>query len=192
MSERLRDAQLPERRRARQKPTATGRDGKRTRKGNPATGPKACGVENWGWLPAEMLRCPAYHAMSGNAVKVTFRVLSEHISEGGTMNGELVISHEQFIAAGISRNCVAGAIREAEAAGMIAVRRRGRIAEGRNAPNLFRLTWLGGWGPNGEKIHPSHDWKGRTAEDVKRAREREKAAKEKRAKAKARAVAAAA
>ena len=178
---------LPEKRRARQKPTATGRDGKRTRKGNIATGPKECGVESWGWLPAEMLRCPAYLAMSGNAVKATFRVLSEHISEGGTMNGELVISHEQFITAGISRNCVAGAIREAEAAGMIAVRRRGRIAEGRNAPNLFRLTWLGGWGPDGEKIHPSNDWKGRTVEDVKRARARRKAAKEKRGKAKARA-----
>lgn len=192
MSERLRDAQLPEKRRARQKPNKAGRDGKRTRKGNPAMGPKECGVENWGWLPAEMLYCPAFLAMSGNAVKVTCRVLSEHVSEGGMMNGELVIPHEQFIAAGISRNCVAGAIREAEAAGVIAVRRRGRIAEGRNAPNLFRLTWIGGWGPNGEAIHPSHDWKGRTAQDVKRAREREKAAKEKRARAKARVLAPAA
>lgn len=160
---------IPPKRRARTKPNATGRDGKRTRKGNPTRGPKECGVEHWGWFPAEMLGSTAFRSLSGNAFLVVFRVLLEHINQGGTSNGELVVTYAEFVEAGVTKNLVARAIHEAEAAGVLAVRRRGRIGEGRNAPSLYRLTWLGAWREDGEKIFHTNEWKARTADDVKRA-----------------------
>lgn len=94
------------------------------------------------------------------------------------MNGELAVAHSAFEAHGVGRNPVAAAVRECEAAGVLAVRRRGKIA-GRNAPNLYRLTWMGGRNAAGDIMPPSNDWKGRTAEHVERARKqrsRERAA----------------
>lgn len=125
-------------------------------------------MEQWAWLPLELLGSPAYRALSRNALTVVNRVLWEHTAQGGMSNGELVVSHAQFEEWGASRNLVAKAIREAEAAGLLVVRRRGKIA-GRNAPNLYRLTWLGGWGAAGEILLPSNSWKSRTAQDVERA-----------------------
>ncbi len=173
---------LPAKRRGVNKPDKRGRDGRRQRKKNPPTGPSDCGVEQWAWLPIDLLASPAYRALSRNALCVVNRLLCEHVAEGGMANGELVVSHTQFEGAGATRNLVAQAICEAEAAGLIVVRRRGKIA-GRNAPNLYRLTWLGGWDVAGEILPATHNWKSRTAEDVERAvKKRAKAKKERRSK----------
>lgn len=129
------------------------------------------------WLPLDMLASPAFRALSRNAFAVLHRLLWEHVVHGATANGELVVSHAQFEAFGVNRNLVAKAVAELEAAGVVSVLRRGKIA-GRNAPNLYRLTWLGGWGADGEKIPPSNEWKARTAGSVKAATERRKRAKE--------------
>ncbi len=169
---------IPEKRRAVRKPNATGRDGAWARKGNPVSRPADCGVNQFVWLPAELLGSPAFRVLSVNARRVVDRLLREHIAHAGTANGELVVSHQQFEEAGVTRNLVAKAIREAEAAGLISVQRRGRIADGRNQPSLYRLTWMGAWRPDGEKMPPTHEWKGRTADDVRRAVERMKNAHE--------------
>lgn len=164
-------ADNPPRRQANAKTDKRGRSGRRAKQGNPATGPKPCGVEQWGWYPLELLGAAAFQALSRNARLVLDRVLWEHVAQGGMSNGELRISHADFCEAGVTRNQVATAIRECEAAGVLRVHRRGKIA-GRNAPNLYRLTWMGGWGSEGQMIHPSNDWKKARAEDVKQVRQR--------------------
>ena len=171
-------AEYPERRDAFTKPDKRGRDGKRQRKRNPPAGPRECGVEHWAWEPAELIRGGAFRALSRAARLVLDRVKAEHVAHGGVMNGELVVAHSDFEAHGVGRNLIAAAIWECEAAGVLAVRRRGKIA-GLNVPNLFRLTWIGARNAAGDIVPPSNEWKGRTAEHVERAREqrkREKAA----------------
>lgn len=91
-------------------------------------------------------------------------------------NGELRVSHEDFHAFGVTRKLIATAIRECEAAGVVRVRRRGKIA-GLNAPNLYRITWMGGWGAEGQMIHPSNEWKSATAASVERVRKTSRAKK---------------
>ena len=167
----MKAADNPPRRLANAKTDKRGRYGRRAKQGNPATGPKQCGVEQWGWYPLELLGTPAFQTLSRNARLVLDRVLWEHIAQGGMSNGELRISHTDFCEAGVTRNQVATAVRENEAAGVLRVRRRGKIA-GRNAPNLYRLTWMGGWGSEGQMIQPSNDWKKARAEDVKQVRKR--------------------
>lgn len=165
---------IPEKRRAVRKPNATGRDGARARKGNPVSRPADCGVNQFVWLPVELLASSAFRVLSVNARRVVDRLLLEHAAHGGTANGELVVSYQQFEESGVTRNLVAKAIREAEAVGLVSVWRRGRIADGRNQPLLYRLTWLGAWRPDGERMGPTHEWKGRSADDVRRELERMK------------------
>lgn len=141
--------QHPAKRRAFTKPDKRGRSGKRARKGNPASGPGDCGIEQWVWLPVEIIGSTTWQALSIKARRILDRVMAKHAHHGGTGNGELCVSHRQFEQAGASRNCVAAAIRECEAAGLLRVQRRGRIA-GENEPNLYTLTWMGSWDTNGE------------------------------------------
>lgn len=166
-------ADYPERREAFAKPDKRGRSGKRQRNRNPPAGPRECGVEHWAWEPIEMKLGGAYRALSRAARLVLDRVQLEHVAHGGVMNGELVVAHSDFEAHGVGRNLVAAAIRECEAAGVLAVRRRGKIA-GLNVPNQYRLTWIGGRNAAGDIILPSNEWKARTAEHVEGARAQRK------------------
>ena len=162
------DARTPQRRQAWSKPDKRGRSGGRQRKKNPPTRPSDCGADHWAWQPLDLVASPVWSALSINARRVLDRLMVEQVAQGGVANGELCVSYDQFVEAGCSRRLVSTAIAELEAAGVLAVRRRGRIA-GENLPNLYRLTWLGGRDANGEIIGPSHEWKGRTAEHVQRA-----------------------
>jgi hypothetical protein len=67
------------------------------------------------------------------------------------------VTFEDFIAYGIHHNCIAPAIREAEALGFIRVTERGR---GGNAeyrqPNLFLLTFAYS---RTKGVEPTHDWR---------------------------------
>lgn len=168
---------IPAKRRGINKPDNRGREGKRQRKKNPPTGPSDCGVDYWAWLPVELLGSTAFQALSRNAIFVVFRLLWEHVAQGGMENGQLVVSHTQFEEASVTRNLVAQGICEAEAAGLIVVQRRGKIA-GRNAANLYRITWLGGWNADGEILPPTNNWKSRSVVDVERTLKKRAKAKE--------------
>jgi hypothetical protein len=165
----------PARRTASTKQGKDGRSADRRRKKNPVSGPRECGVEEWGWQPAELIMSEAWRALGINARRIVDRVLIEHIGQGGMANGELCVAYGDFEQHGASPNHIAAGIAEAEAAGVLVALRRGKHA-GRNAPTFYRLTWMGGWNKLREKIPPSNEWKSRTVADVKRAREARKQA----------------
>src|SRR5262245_29403894 len=89
-----------------------------------------------------MLESPAWRALSLSGRRVIDRIEIELAHHGGNDNGSLPVTFDDFIAYGIHHNCIAPAIREAEALGFIKVTERGR---GGNAeyrlPNKFFLTF---------------------------------------------------
>jgi hypothetical protein len=114
----------------------------------------------------EMLRSPAYRALSLSAHRIIARIEIELAAHGGTMNGRLPVTYGDFQRYGVDRQSIAAAIREAVELGFVEVTERGRPSEsdfGRH-PNLFRLTYR-----RGERLddEPTHEWKRHT--DVKQA-----------------------
>src|SRR5262249_43617721 len=110
---------------------------------------------------------PAYQMLSLSAHKVISRIDIELAHHGGNDNGKLPVTYQDFIDYGITRECVAPAIREAEALGFIKITRHGR---GGNAdyrePTLYLLTFAHARG--GKQTPPSHDWrKIKTLEEAK-------------------------
>jgi hypothetical protein len=93
------------------------------------------------YRPIRMLMSPAYRQMSLSARRVLDRIEIEFAHHGGTNNGRLPVTYDDFASYGIHRHCIAPAIRELEALGFIQVTEVGRAgnAEWRR-PNLFRLT----------------------------------------------------
>ena len=66
----------------------------------------------WIWQTASLLASPAWRGMSINARRALDRIMLEHMAHAGTENGNLLVTHRQFIAAGVSRDYVADAIDE--------------------------------------------------------------------------------
>jgi len=111
--------------------------------------------EAWCWFTREMANSPAFRALSGNGLKIIFRLLEEHMAHGGEANGELIVTHHQFAEYGIRLASVAQAIREAEYLGFITVD-RGIAYKGGHEPNTYRLTWIGDF----RDAPPTNNWKG--------------------------------
>jgi hypothetical protein len=90
----------------------------------------------------EMLESPAFRVLSLSARRVLDRVEIEHGQHGGTENGRLPTTYDQFMEYGIDRHAIGSAIREAVALGFLEITQEGRAgnAEWRR-PNLFRLTY---------------------------------------------------
>ena len=95
------------------------------------------------WVPVEVMESPAWCNLSINARRVMDRLLIEnqrHKSEG---NGKLRVSYEQFKGHGVGIRLMPGAHRELTDAGLLAVTSAPRPRGQYNAPNLYRLTFLG-------------------------------------------------
>ena len=109
-----------------------------------------------------MLRSPAWWVLSLSARRILDRVEIEMADHGGTDNGELPITYDDFERYGIERKSIAPAIRECAALGFLEVTEVGRAgnAEWRK-PNLFRLTYR-----NTNYDEPTHEWKRIAAEDA--------------------------
>jgi hypothetical protein len=122
-----------------------------------------------------MLESPAYQALSLSGHKVISRIEIELAAHDGNDNGKLPVTYLDFIDYGITRECVAPAIREAEALGFTKITRRGRggNADYREA-TLFFLTYA--FARNSRQAPPTHDWR-----KIKTIEEAEQIAKEARA-----------
>ncbi|MBR0697743.1 hypothetical protein [Bradyrhizobium lablabi] len=105
----------------------------------------------------EMLESPAYRVLSLSARKVLDRLEIEMAHHGGTDNGKLPVTYDQFQEYGIDRQAIAPAIREAVALGLLEITREGRAgnAEWRQ-PNLFRLTYRHS---DGERGYGTNEWR---------------------------------
>ena len=69
----------------------------------------------------EMLESPAHRVLSLSAHRVLHRLEIELGHHGGTENGNLQTTYEQFVDFGIHRHSIASAIRELVALGFIQV-----------------------------------------------------------------------
>jgi hypothetical protein len=90
----------------------------------------------------EMLECPAYRVLSLSARRVLDRIQIEFAHHGGTENGRLPVTYDQFCEYGLHRHAIGPAVRELVALGFIEMTERGRHGNGEfRTPNKFRLTF---------------------------------------------------
>jgi len=90
----------------------------------------------------EMLESPAYRVLSLSAHRVLSRIEIEHAHHGGSDNGKLPITFEQFEDYGMDRDAIAPALRELEALGLIEITERGCAGNaGYRRPSHYRLTF---------------------------------------------------
>ena len=101
----------------------------------------------------DMLRSPAWRALSLSARRLLDRLEIEHASHGGAENGRLPVTYEQFHQYGIHRHSIGPAIREVVALGFVEITQAGRAGNAEfRSPNYFRLTYLS------TKADPTDEW----------------------------------
>jgi hypothetical protein len=85
----------------------------------------------------------AWRLLPDNARRVLDRLELEHMRQGGAMNGELKCTYSDFEEAGLRRQSVALAIRQAAALGFVQITRKGyKTAAEFRVPSLYRLTYV--------------------------------------------------
>jgi hypothetical protein len=110
-----------------------------------------------------MLRSPAWRALGLSARRMLDRIEIELADHGGTDNGKLPVTYNDFVQYGIHRHSIRSAIREVVALGFVEITEPGRAgnAEWRK-PNLFRLTY------RNTKYVPTDEWQKITEEQAER------------------------
>jgi hypothetical protein len=104
----------------------------------------------------DMLSSPAYRVLSLSARRVLDRLEIEMAGHGGTDNGRLPCTYDDFQRYGIDRHSIAPAIREAEALGFIEITQRGCAGNAEwRSPNYFRLTYRH---TKNSKSDGTHEW----------------------------------
>jgi hypothetical protein len=94
----------------------------------------------WRWYTPEMMRSDAWREMSINARRMLDLLELEHMAHGGREKGNLMLTFNQFVRAGIRRESIAPTMAELERLGWIEVYRGGYRGFARSMPNRFRLT----------------------------------------------------
>lgn len=103
----------------------------------------------------EMLESPAYRVLSLSGRRVIDRIEIELGQHGGTDNGKLPVTYDDFEQYGIDRHSIAPAIREAAALGFIEVTRPGRAGNAEwRLPTLYRLTYA-----VTKDVPQTHEWR---------------------------------
>jgi hypothetical protein len=124
------------------------RRGVRKRNGPPQDQP-------WVWISRDMLESDAWRSMTRAERLVLDRIVLEHMAHGGAENGNLPVTHEDFIKFGVSKNAVAEAIKGVSGRGLAIIIRQGRSSKGCTRwPTHFALGWL----PTCDGIPPPNAW----------------------------------
>jgi hypothetical protein len=90
----------------------------------------------------EMLNSPPYRALSLSGHRVLSRLEIELGNHGGTENGKLPVTFDDFCRYHIHRHAVSPAIREVVALGFVEITQAGRAGNAEyRTPNIFRLTY---------------------------------------------------
>jgi hypothetical protein len=113
--------------------------------------------EPWVWFTREMLESPAWAALSIGARRIVDRIVLEQMAHGGTQNGDLTITYDDFGHFGLSsRRETARSIRAAVALGFIDITTRGRRSYGgARTASRYGLTWL----PHCDRTPASNRWR---------------------------------
>jgi hypothetical protein len=131
--------------------------GKKKRSNNPPEG------ESWIWLTREMMFSDAWRLMTINERKALDRILLEHMAHAGTENGDLIVTHSDFIEYGVTPRYVADAIAGLEYLGFIKRTFRGGCRNDTNQPSRFWLAFMPDW----RLKPPTNRWKSRTEQQIK-------------------------
>jgi hypothetical protein len=107
----------------------------------------------WVWLTRELLSSEAWQTLSINERRVIDWLLIEQMNHAGTMNGQLRVSHRQFITWGVTKNKVAPAIHGLQARGLV------RITSAESNGDIrgyyqYRLTFL-----PADYGEPTNEWR---------------------------------
>lgn len=103
-----------------------------------------------------MMEAPAWGALTAPAKRIIERIMIEHMHHAGTMNGELIVTYDDFEKFGVSRKAVKTAIDIAKALGFIDVTFPGIPSHGAaRRPSQYALTWL----PKIDGSDPTNRWK---------------------------------
>lgn len=101
----------------------------------------------------DMLRSPAWRALSLSARRILDRLEIEHASHGGAENGRLPCTYADFHRYGLHRHAIGPAIREAVALGFLEITQPGRAGNAEfRSPNYFRLTYVS------TSVAPTDEW----------------------------------
>lgn len=109
------------------------------------------------WVPIRrrLMESAAWRARSIPLIRMLERLQIEHMYHRGSSNGDLCVSFDQFVKAGISRRNIKRTIELGKDLGLLSVKRGNRPLEGRLKPeNRYRLTYL----PTSKKA-PTDEWK---------------------------------
>lgn len=98
----------------------------------------------WVWITRDMFVSPAWLAMPLSARRALDRLIVEQMAHGGTENGDLIVTYDDFVRGGVgSRSATARAIRILEVLGFIDITLQGhRSYGGAHLPSRYALTWL--------------------------------------------------
>jgi hypothetical protein len=108
-----------------------------------------------------MLRSPAWRALTLSARRVLDRIEIELADHGGTDNGKLPVTYDDFVRYGVHRHAIAPAIREVVALGFVEITEPGRAGNADwRKPNLLRLTF------RNTKYAPTNEWQKITEEQA--------------------------
>ena len=110
--------------------------------------------EQFGWHTIRMLLSPAYRELSLSGRRVLDRVDIELAQHGGSDNGALPVTYDDFERYGIHRHSIGAAIREVVALGFLEITVKGRAGNADwRQPNKFRLS-----SRNTDYAKPTNDW----------------------------------
>jgi hypothetical protein len=103
----------------------------------------------------EMLDSPALRVTSQSGLRILHRVEIELGRHGGTENGKLKVTYNDFVKYGVDRHCIGPGIREMVALGFLEITEQGRAGNAEyRAPNVFRLTYR-----HTDDAQPTHEWR---------------------------------
>jgi hypothetical protein len=103
----------------------------------------------------EMMRSPAFGVLSLSARRILDRIEIELGDHGGTENGKLPVTFDDFHRFGIDRHSIAPGIREVVALGFVEITRHGRAGNSvYRTSNEFRLTYR-----HTDYADPTHEWR---------------------------------
>jgi hypothetical protein len=100
--------------------------------------------EPWAWLSRELIESDAWRTALINTRKVVDRLMLEHMAHGGTENGNLVVTYDDFMQSGFTRRAtISAAIKDAHRRGLIDITRHGKASAGLDRwPSRYALGWL--------------------------------------------------
>jgi hypothetical protein len=115
------------------------------------------------WRLTEMIGSPAFAVLSLSGRRILDRLEIELGAHGGTENGKLPVTFDDFHRFHIHRHAIAPAIREVVALGFVEITKAGRAGNAEyRTPNVFRLTYR-----HTDYADPTDEWrKIKTYEDA--------------------------